>query len=225
MISSTIGGADGPTSIFLAGFISDLFIIPAITILIIFYVIYFTKQISQKRQGIQTRQLGRRKEKNIRTTEILLSLATVTIVPVQLISIFLNWSILPTAARIAGIVIGIFGDVIFLTAVRTMKNSWRAGIPDKDKTEFISNGIYQYSRNPAFLGFDLMYTGILLMYFNLLLFIFTIWLMIMLHLQIKQEEAYLSNVFRKKYLDYKRHTQRYFGRKNEFKTRRALERV
>lgn len=213
MISSIIGGADGPTSIFLAGFIGDYFMIPAIVILIIFYIIYFTKLISQKRHGIQTRQLGRSKEKNVRTTEILLSLATVSIVPVQLISIFLNRSILPTTARIAGIVIGLFGEFIFLTAARTMKNSWRVGIPDTDKTEFISNGIYQYSRNPAFLGFDLMYISILLMFFNLLLFIFTIWVIIMLHLQIKQEEAYLSNVFGKKYSDYKRHTQRYFGRK------------
>lgn len=213
MISSIIGSADGPTSIFLAGFIGDFFVIPAFAILIIFYGIYFTKQISQKMHGIQTRQLGRRKEKNIWITEILLSLATVSIVPVQLISIFLNWSILPTAARIVGIIIGLLGDFILLTAVQTMKNSWRAGIPDKDKTEFISHGIYQYSRNPAFLGFDLMYAGILLMYFNILLFIFTIWVMIMLHLQIIQEEAYLPTVFGNEYLEYKKHTQRYIGKK------------
>ena len=29
-------------------------------------------------------------------------------------------------------------------------------------------GIYRYSRNPAFLGFDLMYAGVLLLYGNLL---------------------------------------------------------
>ena len=40
-----------------------------------------------------------------------------------------------------------------------MKDSWQAGIPDKDKTELVTTGIYRFSRNPAFLGFDLMYVG------------------------------------------------------------------
>ncbi len=43
-----------------------------------------------------------------------------------------------------------------------MKDSWRAGIPDSDKTELVTTGIYKYSRNPAFLGFDLQYMGVLL---------------------------------------------------------------
>lgn len=30
-------------------------------------------------------------------------------------------------------------------------------MPKTDKTELITNGIYQISRNPAFLGFDLLY--------------------------------------------------------------------
>ena len=58
------------------------------------------------------------------------------------------------------------GDLIFLTSVLCMKDSWRAGIPDKDRTELVTSGIYRYSRNPAFLGFDFMYAGLLLMYYH-----------------------------------------------------------
>lgn len=43
-----------------------------------------------------------------------------------------------------------------------MRDSWRAGISETDKTELVTEGIYQISRNPAFLGFDLLYIGILL---------------------------------------------------------------
>lgn len=217
IITSIIGSADGPTTIFLAGKLGDPFVISAYAILIIFYAIYFIKQISQKIQGIQTRQLGLRgkKEKNIWITEILISLATISIIPIQLISISFHQSNLPTAARTIGMVLGLLGDLIFLIAVLTMKNSWRAGIPDEDKTEFISNGIYQYSRNPAFLGFDLMYISILLMYFNILLLVFTLWTIMMFHLQILNEESYLQTVFGDTYLEYKKNTRRYIGKRKK----------
>lgn len=209
---SLIGGADGPTAIFLAGSF-NVFMIPAFGVMILFYGIYFIKQLAQKRQGITTRQLGRRKEKSIHTTEVIMSLATGLIVFVEVFSILFDLTLMPLPIRIAGIVLGMAGDLIFLIAVLTMKNSWRAGIPEKDRTEFVSHGIYRYSRNPAFLGFDMIYAGILLMYFNWLLLAFTIWAIVMLHLQILQEEKYLPTVFGDEYLEYKKHTCRYLGRR------------
>lgn len=209
---SVIRGADGPTAVFWAGKLGSLFIIPAAVIMLIFYGVYFTKKIAQKRQGIETTQLGRGKEKSVRATEIVMSAATFLIVPVELVSIVSDWNIMPSPVRIVGIVTGLLGDLIFLTAVRTMRDSWRAGIPETDRTEFVSHGIYQYSRNPAFLGFDLMYTGILLMYFNWVLLLFTVWAVVMLHMQILQEEKYLETVFGGEYLAYKKRTKRYFGK-------------
>ena len=212
MSASVIGGADGPTAIFLAGTF-NAFMIPAFGVMILFYGIYFIKQLAQKQQGITTRQLGRRKEKSVHTTEVILSMATMLIVLVEVFSILFDFNLMPLPVRMAGIILGIAGDLIFLTAVLTMKNSWRAGIPEKDRTEFVSHGIYRYSRNPAFLGFDMIYAGILLMYFNWLLLAFTIWAIVMLHLQILQEEKYLPTVFGDEYLEYKKHTCRYLGRR------------
>lgn len=209
---SGIGGADGPTAVFLAVKI-NIFMILAFAVMLFFYGVYFIKQVVQKRQGIQTRQLGKRKEKSIHTTELIMSAATCLIVLAEVVSILLDLNFMPAPVRIGGVVLGAAGDLIFLTAVLTMKNSWRAGIPEKDRTEFVSEGIYRYSRNPAFLGFDMMYAGILLMYFNWMLLIVTVWTMIMLHLQILQEEKYLPTVFGDKYLEYKKHTRRYLGRK------------
>lgn len=208
-----IGGADGPTAIFLAGRFESLFCILALLIMVIFYGVYFAKKITQKRKGIQTTQLGRGKEKSVRRVEIIMSAATLFIVPVELISILLGWNHMPSPVRIAGVVTGFVGDAVFLAAVLTMRDSWRAGIPETDRTDFVSHGIYRYSRNPAFLGFDLMYIGILLMYFNGVLLLFTIWVIVMLHLQILQEEKYLETVFGEEYRAYRECTGRYFGRK------------
>lgn len=202
-----IGNADGPTSIYLSGVLGDSYQIITYTILIIFYSIYFLKQYSLKRHGIQAMQLGQNK------IEILILFSSVCITIIQIISIYLDWSMLPSNTRFIGIILGLLGDLIFFIAVLTMKNSWRAGIPENACTKLITNGIYKYSRNPAFLAFDLIYISILLIFFNIFLFLFTSWTIIIFHLQILQEEKYLEAVFKDDYIIYKNHTYRYFGRK------------
>ena len=185
----------------------------ALIVLAIFYSVYFGKMLVQKRHGIRTHQIGRRKEKGLHTVEKLMSIATFGAPVSQLLSVIFEWNIMPAASRFTGFLIGLLGDIIFLMSVLCMKNSWRAGIPDKDKTELITSGIYRYSRNPAFLGFDFMYIGILLMYGNLLTLGFSAFAIIMLHLQILQEEKYLEITFGKPYLEYRRKVFRYLGRR------------
>lgn len=185
----------------------------ALLVLAFFYGIYFTKELLQKRLGIKTRQIGSRKERGLHTVETLMSAATLCIVPVQLASIAFGWSVLPAGARFTGFCVGILGDIIFLISVLCMKDSWRAGIPEKDKTELVTGGIYSFSRNPAFLGFDLMYIGVALMYLNFLTAAFTIFAIVMLHLQILQEEKYMAATFGESYLQYKKKVFRYLGRR------------
>lgn len=187
----------------------------ALIVLVIFYGIYFGKMALQKRQGIRTHQIGRRKEKSIHTVETLMSIATFGVPVAQLLSIVSGWNHMPANARFTGFLLGMLGDLIFLLSVLCMKDSWRAGIPDKDKTQLVTNGIYRYSRNPAFLGFDFMYIGVLLMYGNLLTLMFSLFAMIMLHLQILQEEAYLEGVFGGAYTGYKKQVARYLGRRSQ----------
>ena len=140
-----------------------------------------------------------------------MGIATVGIIPAQLLSITFGWSHLPSNARFTGFCIGMVGDLIFLISVLCMKDSWRAGIPDRDRTELVTDGIYAFSRNPAFLGFDLQYIGVLLMFCNLLTAAFTVFAVSMLHLQILQEERYLTATFGRAYLDYRHRVFRYLG--------------
>lgn len=183
----------------------------ALMVLAIFYGIYFTKMLLQKRKGIRTHQIGRRKERELHRVETLMSIATFGIVVVQLGSIALGWNRMPANGRFTGFCIGILGDAIFLISVVCMKDSWRAGIPDQDKTKLVTDGIYQFSRNPAFLGFDLMYIGMFLLYCNVLTGIYTLFAMTMLHLQILQEEKFMAQTFGEDYLVYKKKVFRYLG--------------
>ena len=189
------------------------YVLLALLVLAVFYGIYFGKMLVQKKHGIRTHQIGRRKEKGLHTVETLMSIATLGAPVAQLLSIAFGWNWLPANARFTGFCIGMLGDAVFLRSVLCMKDSWRAGIPDKDKTELVPTGIYRYSRNPAFLGFDFMYIGVLLMYGNLLTLAFSVFAMVMLHLQILQEERYLENIFGAAYTAYKKQVFRYLGRK------------
>ena len=185
----------------------------ALVVLVLFYTVYFVKMLIQHKHGIKTRQIGRRKEKDIHMVELLMSIATLAAPAAQLLSIAFGWSCMPSGARFTGFLIGMLGDIIFLISVVCMKDSWRAGIPDKDKTELVTNCIYKFSRNPAFLGFDFMYAGVLLMYFNPLTAVFSLFAAVTLHLQILQEEKYLTSVFGTSYTAYKSRVFRYLGRR------------
>ena len=185
----------------------------ALIVLAVFYGIYLVKQWRQKRRDIRTMQIGHGKDRQTHTVETLMGIATVGIIPAQLLSIGFGWSHLPANARFTGFCVGILGNLIFLISVLCMKDSWRAGIPVKDKTELVTDCIYAYSRNPAFLGFDLQYIGMLLMFCNLLTGMFTVFAIVMLHLQILQEERYLTATFGTAYLDYRHRVFRYLGRR------------
>lgn len=191
-----------------------LFKVSALIIMLVFYACYFSKMIMQKKQGIQTDQLGKGKQGFIKFIEVTLKTVTCIVPVVELVSIILNYTMSTLPLRIAGIIIGALGDIVFIVAVVTMADNWRAGVSKTDKTELVTKGIYQISRNPAFLGFDLVYLGVLLMFFNWVLFAITIIAYVLFHLQIVNvEEDFLSAAFKDDYLKYCKKVNRYFGRK------------
>lgn len=183
-------------------------------ILVVFYSIYIGKMILQRRKGIQTDQIARNKQKGrVFYIELVMKIATYIVVAIEVVSIFTVKPRIPQTLLICGVILGFAGDIFFAMAVIAMKDSWRAGIAENDETEMITNGIYKFSRNPAFLGFDCVYVGIVLMFFNFPLLIFSLIAMVTLHLQILQEEQYLSKVFGDSYVNYKNKVSRYVGRK------------
>lgn len=186
----------------------------SIASIIAFYGCYFLKMFHQKRQGIQTDQIGKDKIGFVKFVEITMKIAAILVFIAGLVSIFLETGHSLTAIRVMGAIISVGGTVIFIVAVWTMRDSWRAGVSKTDKTELITNGIYHISRNPAFLGFDLLYIGTLLMFFNWILCFLTVFAVIMYHLQIVNvEENFLLVAFGNEYLQYKKKVCRYIGRR------------
>lgn len=187
--------------------------ISALLILLLFYIFYLGKIIIQKKHCIKTNQVGTgNKTKKVATVERIMSFANTLNVGAEVISIFLTPSIFFWPVKVLGIAFGIIAVIFFSRATVDMKNNWRVGIPE-EKTNIVTNGIYKFSRNPAFVGFDLLYVSILLLAFNIPLLIISVWAMIMLHFQILQEEEWLSRTFGEEYEEYCSKVGRYLGRK------------
>lgn len=189
------------------------FQIIATLILLVFYMFYFAKIVIQKKQSIKTNQMGiGNKPKKVLLIERIMSCATVLACVIGVCSIFLVKRLPITEVRIVGVLAGILGVLFFALATITMKTSWRVGIPE-EKTALVTQGIYGWSRNPAFVGFDLLYLSVCLMFFNIPLLLVSLWAAVMLHLQVLQEENHMHHMFGEEYDVYKKHTLRYFGKR------------
>lgn len=181
--------------------------------LVAFYGLYVRKIWIQRKQSIRTNQAGLGdKPKKVLMVERIMGIATVLAVVAEVISVLTAAQVPGWGVQALGAGIGVLAVVIFGLATKTMRDSWRVGIPE-EKTELVTDGIYRYSRNPAFVGFDLMYLSVCLMFFNVPLVLVSALAAGMLHLQILQEEAHLQQEFGEAYGEYRKQTMRYFGRK------------
>ena len=190
------------------------FKISALVLLAAFYACYFIKMFGQRKKGIKTSQIGKGKTGKTRTVEYLMSVSTFLVVIAEVTSIICGTTVFPLFLRIIGLVVAVFGVAVFIAAVVTMRDSWRVGVPEEKKTKIVTTGIFSVSRNPAFLGFDLLYLGILLMFFNPFLLIFSLFSAVMLHLQtVVVEEPFLREAFGKDYENYAKKVCRYLGKK------------
>ncbi len=177
-----------------------------------FYGFYLAKFAIQMKQNIKTNQMGiGNKARKVLVIERVMSVATMLTVVLGLVSILMGPVMSVLGLGIAGILAGILAVLFFAMATITMKNSWRVGIPE-EKTALVTNGIYAWSRNPAFVGFDLLYLSMCLMFFNVPLLVVSVWAAVMLHLQILQEEEHLEKRLGAEYEEYRKHTLRYWGR-------------
>ncbi len=184
----------------------------ALTAITLFYAIYFQRQFALRRRGIRTDRLGMgQKERKTRTVEIVLLVVSFSMPVVQYASILANWRCATTSVWLGwiGIPVAFAGVVFFLLAVIAMKANWRAGVDASQKTELVTRGVYRLSRNPAFVGFDLLYIGIALAFPNPVLVAMTLAGVVVFHLQIMEEERFVRSVFGADYTEYAAKTRRY----------------
>ena len=107
-----------------------------------------------------------------------------------------------------GLVFLLIGLLWTVIAQVQMKNSWRIGIDIETKTELVTSGLFSISRNPIFLGMILSVAGLFLVTPNALTLIFLILGYVLIQIQIRLEEEFLTKEHGQSYINYKQKVRR-----------------
>jgi protein-S-isoprenylcysteine O-methyltransferase Ste14 len=100
--------------------------------------------------------------------------------------------------------------LIVWVAQSQMANSWRIGIDTEHKTELVTTGFFNYSRNPIFLGIMIANVGLFLVLPNAFTMLIVAISTISINTQIRLEEVHLIEVHKESYLNYKQKVRRWF---------------
>lgn len=102
--------------------------------------------------------------------------------------------------------------VIGAASLLNMKDSWRVGIIESQRTPLVEHGIYRFSRNPYFLSYLLMFGAYTVLLQNIILLGLSIIGFILIHSMINTEEEYLQSIHGEAYVQYKLRVPKYFIR-------------
>ena len=103
--------------------------------------------------------------------------------------------------------------VFIVFSLINLGKSTRLGLP-KESTDFKTKGLYKISRNPMYVGFNLLTISAVLCCSNWLMLLLGIYNIIVYHLIILGEESFLETRFGRKYLDYKIAVRRFIAKES-----------
>jgi protein-S-isoprenylcysteine O-methyltransferase Ste14 len=105
----------------------------------------------------------------------------------------------------------LLGGGVALVGVRTLSANQSFGLRGKLVTE----GPYQYSRNPQYVGFISMYAGVILVTYSFMALVTGAFMIILFAILPFSEEPWLIQQYGEAYVEYCRRVPRFIGRKNE----------
>ncbi len=114
-----------------------------------------------------------------------------------------------TWIKITGIVLLLISLASTILAQAQMGESWRIGIDAEHKTELVQNGVFGLSRNPIFVGMMVTLLGLFLIIPNLVTLITLLVGVILIGIQVRLEEEYLTRTHGEKYFEYRRSVRRW----------------
>jgi len=108
-----------------------------------------------------------------------------------------------------GWVLLILSLILVWNAQSNMRESWRIGIDEENKTELVTSGFFAISRNPIFLGIMIANVGLFLVLPNAFTLLIIALSTVSINTQIRLEEEFLFKEFGENYTKYKARVNRW----------------
>jgi protein-S-isoprenylcysteine O-methyltransferase Ste14 len=102
----------------------------------------------------------------------------------------------------------VIGLLFIVVSLVNLGKSTRLGLPDEN-TVFKTNGLYKISRNPMYVGFNLLTVSSIIYCANIWILLLGIYSIIVYHLIIRGEETFLKKRFGETYINYIASVRRY----------------
>ena len=114
-----------------------------------------------------------------------------------------------TGIKLTGIILLFVSLVWTVLAQAQMGNSWRIGIDTEHRTELVRSGVFKISRNPIFVGMMVTLLGLFLIIPNVVTLIILLVGVILIGIQVRLEEEYLTRTHGDRYIEYRRNVRRW----------------
>lgn len=114
-----------------------------------------------------------------------------------------------STSTILGSSLLIFALVWVRIAQIHMQKSWRIGIDEDVKTDLVQTGLFKISRNPIFLGMRIMLLGFFLVIPNALTLVTLIAGELLMQIQVRLEEEFLTRAHGASYIAYQKQVRRW----------------
>lgn len=114
-----------------------------------------------------------------------------------------------TWIRLTGIILLLVSLVWTVVAQAQMGDSWRIGIDTEHRTTLVQRGVFRLSRNPIFVGMILTLFGLLLVIPNVGTLVCLLLGIILIGIQVRLEEEFLTTIHGEDYLQYRRRVRRW----------------
>ena len=113
----------------------------------------------------------------------------------------ITWLQHPTLVTL-GIALLLVSFLWILLAQKQMGDSWRIGVDHEVKTPLVREGVFKLSRNPIFLGMRINLLGLFLILPNAVMLV--VWVLgdVLMQIQVRLEEEYLSRMHGEDYIKY-----------------------
>jgi len=102
----------------------------------------------------------------------------------------------------------LIGLIFTVISLINLGKSTRLGLPSDD-TQLKTNGLYKFSRNPMYVGFDLITIAAIIYTLHWIIIVLGVYSLITYHLIIKGEENYMITRFSDEYKKYQLKVRRY----------------